>query len=793
MKKIFSWLSIAAVLVSAALSVAVPIAQAATANWDVSGSWVSKHEFGGNIYTHGNNIVQALDGTLTGTGGWDGTQNGNLISTPNTWAIDSGSVSGDIIHFNYHYTSVETCALKGYIDAVINTDGSMAGTWHDDCGAGRTGAWTAPAGSAVYLRTAEITSPTSGEVVSGLVSFNATLNDKDGNDSVQWAVRQGTCAAGVGTVWGNVDGHSDSYTWEDGHSFSTTADTSLWAPGDYCFVFNPTESAGDAAIRLTREFVVVNPDMTAPTADLVFTTPGPSNTGFQVVYSESVVSTEATNPANYFLNNWPGAGGTGDLSGHATIAYDDPSHTATITFTTLGWYISPEQDWGVQNVHDLAGNLLSPNPTEETSTPMVPPAAPGIPTTVPNPTISTTQVWNWTAATDPTTVGIDASGVSYYEYSITGDTNVNWTNIGNVLNLTTNFPIGTYTLLVRAVDNAGNTGDESEGTVTVNSPTGTLVVNKYTVGGDGTFYLTGTGGLDTFSIVTANGAGSQVFSNLAPENYTVTEPSVPSGWQQTDNDCTNVVVTAGETASCTVTNVKIGTPKLGEIRGAKYEDRDGDGKLNHGFNRRLSGWTIYLDINNNGVLDPGEPSTVTNKFGEYRFKSLPTGTYYVREVGQSGWIQTYPASGFYAVKVTARKIAKKNNFGNFKLGVISGMKFEDKNGNGRKDKNEAGLTNWIITLTKPDHSTVTSITDSSGNYSFTDLGPGTYTVREVQLTGWHQTTKNPKDIKMRSGEVSKNNNFGNQQGQGNNDNDHNGHHYGNNNDNDNDGHNKPGR
>lgn len=109
-----------------------------------------------------------------------------------------------------------------------------------------------------YDRTAQITSPSTGQTVTGLVSFDAVLDDEDGNDSVQWAVRQGTCAAGVGTVLGNVDGHNDSYDW-DGYNFHSQADVSSWADGSYCFIFNPTESSGDIKIRETLEFFVSNP------------------------------------------------------------------------------------------------------------------------------------------------------------------------------------------------------------------------------------------------------------------------------------------------------------------------------------------------------------------------------------------------------------------------------------------------------------------------------------------------------------------------------------------------------
>lgn len=109
----------------------------------------------------------------------------------------------------------------------------------------------------LFDRTAEITSPEKDEVVSGTVSFDAILKDKDEDDSVQWAVRKGTCAAGTNTVFGNVDGYSDSYDW-NGREFHSEVDTAMWEDGAYCFIFNPTESSGDFSIRETREFVINN-------------------------------------------------------------------------------------------------------------------------------------------------------------------------------------------------------------------------------------------------------------------------------------------------------------------------------------------------------------------------------------------------------------------------------------------------------------------------------------------------------------------------------------------------------
>jgi len=109
----------------------------------------------------------------------------------------------------------------------------------------------------VFVRSAAITSPLAGATVFGNVSFDATLTDIDGDDNVQWAVRKGTCAAEMGTVLGNVDSHSDPYEWNH-ITFHASADTSTWDNGEYCFVFNPTESVGDTPIRETREFIVNN-------------------------------------------------------------------------------------------------------------------------------------------------------------------------------------------------------------------------------------------------------------------------------------------------------------------------------------------------------------------------------------------------------------------------------------------------------------------------------------------------------------------------------------------------------
>lgn len=75
-----------------------------------------------------------------------------------------------------------------------------------------------------------------------------------------------------------------------------------------------------------------------------------------------------------------------------------------------------------------------------------------------------------------------------------------------------------------------------------------------------------------------------------------------------------------------------------------------------------------------------------------------------------------------------------------KPGTICGMKYHDLNGNGVQDSGEPGLANWTIQLLDAAGNVVATVTtDQSGRYCFKEVKPGTYTVMEVQQTGWTQT------------------------------------------------------
>ena len=71
----------------------------------------------------------------------------------------------------------------------------------------------------------------------------------------------------------------------------------------------------------------------------------------------------------------------------------------------------------------------------------------------------------------------------------------------------------------------------------------------------------------------------------------------------------------------------------------------------------LGGWTIFVDYDNDGVLDAGEPSAVTAADGSYKITGIKDGTWNVREVGQPDWSCTSP-NGWTGTRGPIRRRAR---------------------------------------------------------------------------------------------------------------------------------------
>jgi protocatechuate 3,4-dioxygenase beta subunit len=83
-------------------------------------------------------------------------------------------------------------------------------------------------------------------------------------------------------------------------------------------------------------------------------------------------------------------------------------------------------------------------------------------------------------------------------------------------------------------------------------------------------------------------------------------------------------------------------------------------------------------------------------------------------------------------------------FGDFQNITLSGQVFDDLDGSGVQNPGDPGLQGWTIDLFNSAGTLVgTTTTDANGNYSFGNLGPGTYTVQEELQPGWILTFPAP--------------------------------------------------
>jgi len=233
---------------------------------------------------------------------------------------------------------------------------------------------------------------------------------------------------------------------------------------------------------------------------------------------------------------------------------------------------------------------------------------------------------------------------------------------------------------------------------------------------------------------TTAGDGSYAFTNLPAATYTISEV-LQSGWTQTaptpvPPGTHTVVLGEGQI----VTDKDFGNFMPANISGYKWNDLNGNGLWEKPGEPALSGWTIHLW---KGGIDIG--TDVTDGTGYYEFTGLLPGTYSLTEDLQIGWINTYSPP---AVTVVSGQVSTNNNFGNFKLGVKAGYKYEDMAGDG-PGGTDTPRSGWTINLYKWVSGAWVfqgfDVTNSSGCYEFTDLTAGLYRVNETLKAGWIRT------------------------------------------------------
>ncbi|MBK8668564.1 MAG: carboxypeptidase regulatory-like domain-containing protein, partial [Saprospiraceae bacterium] len=291
---------------------------------------------------------------------------------------------------------------------------------------------------------------------------------------------------------------------------------------------------------------------------------------------------------------------------------------------------------------------------------------------------------------------------------------------------------------------------------------------------------------------TTNAQGQYTFSNVAPGNYTIMETD-PAGYQDvsdvdttpdpdgndgaTPNDMIPVTVTAGEADN----DNNFVEEQLANIRGNVKADTNND---NTG-DVALGNVTIELK---DAVTGAVVATTTTDASGNYQFLNVGPGNYNVVETQPAGYTNvsdvdatpdpdgndgTTPNNAITVV-LTAGENDNDNNFVEEQPGSISGTVTADTNNDNAGD---TPLAN--VTLQLKDAVTgaviATTTTNAQGQYTFSNVAPGNYTIMETDPAGYQDvsdvdTTPDPDGndgatpndmipVTVTAGEADNNNDF----------------------------------
>lgn len=111
------------------------------------------------------------------------------------------------------------------------------------------------------------------------------------------------------------------------------------------------------------------------------------------------------------------------------------------------------------------------------------------------------------------------------------------------------------------------------------------------------------------------------------------------------------------------TGWNFGTYRPCVVVGTVFHDFDADGTRDPD-ETILRDWIVYADVNNNNVLDFGEPNAKADPTGRYVLQNVRPGAVIIREFVPGGWRVTTPAAGFYSLTLTSGQVTTGRDFGN---------------------------------------------------------------------------------------------------------------------------------
>lgn len=251
-------------------------------------------------------------------------------------------------------------------------------------------------------------------------------------------------------------------------------------------------------------------------------------------------------------------------------------------------------------------------------------------------------------------------------------------------------------------------------------------------------------------------SGNYKFADLLPGQYTIREVQ-PAGFFQGDQHAgsgggdasvADLIKSIYVTPGSALIDYDFCEIPPGSIEGNVFVDNNQNCTFESG-EAPIANVTITLLDSSGGIV----ATTQTDATGRYRFIGLEPGKYTVRETQPAGYLQGGQRAGsgggdtslpdvISAISLGAGTALVDYNFCEILPASIAGTVFADLNDNCEFDTDEPPLAGVTITLLDEAGSVVaTTQTDAAGKYSFGNLRPGKYTIRETQPLGYYQGTQ----------------------------------------------------